>query len=143
MKVLIILTVSLALWSCKKHKVQTGENGPAGKWELKQVVIPFTVDGEKTIDVSADHTSYDFQRSGALVVSGYRGYGIGNGTHNYIYKKDYLMGQPEPGAEMIDLVIIENTRWVYTYSSGRMSLSTTYFDGPLLHFERPGKSANP
>jgi len=79
---------------------------------------------------------YNFQKNNLLKVSGGENFGYSNGEYPYEFKKDYLSGFPSPEDTKINLVIINDSKWVFNFSGSQITLSKAYVDGPTLILEK-------
>lgn len=146
MKSLFFLIISsLCIVACQKPAGSGVDIKVAGKWKLTNVKYYYTVNpngepGPFSIDYSTENILFDFRKNKTFQVSGNVDdvAGFPDGIYPYEFAHDYL-GMAEPGAEKIDLVIIQQTKWVFNRLGSQMSLSTSYFDGPELIFSKVEK----
>ncbi|WP_075341140.1 hypothetical protein [Tenacibaculum agarivorans] len=143
MKKIIILVVSLIIFSnCTNDENNINETGNEkiiGEWKLIESKFHGLEGGtysEGSIDHSNENIIYNFQPNGKLLVTGGNNPGYPNREYDYVFGEDYLSGSSSPGEKKILLVKIDNTKWTYNFTDGRMTLGISYVDGPDLIFER-------
>jgi hypothetical protein len=103
-----------------------------GNWKLMEAQFN-GFQGESIIDYSNENITYTFLNNGTLVVDGNDNVGYEEGEYDYFFGEDFLGGNQDP---KILLVKINNSKWTYSLSNGKMILGKSYVDGPDLVFER-------
>lgn len=104
-----------------------------GRWKLLEARY-YGFQGESTIDYSNNNIIYSFQANDILVVSGGDNAGYANGEYQYFYGEGYL-GDLAEGKPIL-IVEINDTKWEFDLSNGKMTLGQAYVDGPNLLFQR-------
>ena len=132
-KNLILILVIIILSSCSKDD-KSSSIPIVGEWKLMETrILDFS--GNPTIDYSSENIIYSFQSNGKLLVTGSQNIGYPNGEYEYLFGEDYLSGAPSSEESKIFLVKIDNLKWIYNLSNGKMILGQSYVDGPDLYFE--------
>lgn len=130
-KILILIITIVTLSSCSND--DSINDQIVGEWKLTSTVCCF-FEGGKTTDYSDENIIYNFQSNGILTVTGGQNIEYPNGEYNYFFGKDYLGG--DTSDPKVLLIKIDNNKWTYNLTDGIMTLSMSYIDGPILHFER-------
>jgi hypothetical protein len=133
-KNLILILAIITLSSCSKDDNPSTKQ-IVGEWKLMEArILNFSTN--PTIDYSNENIIYNFQSNGKLLVTGSQNIGYPNGEYEYLFGNDYLSGAPSSGESKILLVKINNSKWTYNLTNGKMILGQSYVDGPDLYFER-------
>jgi hypothetical protein len=133
-KNLILILAIITLSSCSKDDNPSTKQ-IVGEWKLMEArILNFSTN--PTIDYSNENIIYNFQSNGKLLVTGSQNIGDPNGEYEYLFGNDYLSGAPSSGESKILLVKINNSKWTYNLTNGKMILGQSYVDGPDLYFER-------
>lgn len=128
-----IMTIATFI-SCSNDD-DSSSNQIVGVWKLIEAKFYGLEEGSSTeglIDYSDKNIIYDFQTNGTLTVSGGENAGYTNGVYDYIFGKDHLGGSNDPE---ILLVTINESKWTYDLTNGKMTLGQSYVDGPDLILE--------
>lgn len=137
MKKFIFFILTIVIFSRCSNDDNTPIDTPIlGEWKLVAArIINFSTN--PLIDYSNENIVYNFQANGILSVTGGNNPSYPDGDYVYEFMVDYLSGGPSPGESMIPLVKINNSRkWTYRMEDGKMTLGSSYIDGPDLFFER-------
>ncbi len=133
-KILILVMTIAMLTSCSNDDDISDQI--TGNWKLIEAKF-YGLEGgsssEGSIDYSDGNIIYNFQSNGNLVVSGGENAGYTNGEYEYFFGEDHLGGSNDPE---ILLVKINESKWTYELTNGKMTLGKSYVDGPDLVFER-------
>ena len=130
--ILLIFTIGI-LSSCLNDDKNSTNNEIIGKWKLIEVQI-FGFGGQSSTDYSNENIVYEFQSNGILKVTGGQDVSHPDGEYNYFFGEDYLGGgTTDP---KILLVKINESKWTYNLTNGKMTIGKSYVDGPDLIFER-------
>lgn len=134
-KILFLIMIIVAISSCSKGD-DSSSNQIIGEWKLIEAKF-YGLEGgnssESSIDYSNENIIYDFQSNGTLTVSGGENVGYSNGEYEYFFGEDHLGGMNDPE---ILLVKINESKWTYDLTNGKMTLGQSYVDGSDLVFER-------
>lgn len=136
---IFLISIIITLCSCERNEIEINNNSIIGEWKLVQIdQYVMNPSGAKlsTTDYSSKNVIYNFQKNNLLKVSGGENFGYSNGEYPYEFKKDYLSGFPSPEETKINLVIINDSKWVFNYSGSQITLSIAYVDGPSLILEK-------
>jgi len=137
MKKIVILILTIATFSSCSNDDDSLSNQITAEWKLIEAKFYVPEGGnpsEGSIDYSNENIIYDFQSNGTLTVSGGDNAGYYNGNYEYFFGEDYLGGGTnEP---KILLVTIDQSKWTYDLTNGKMTLGLSHVDGPDLVFER-------
>ncbi len=136
---IFLISIIITLCSCERNEIEINNNSIIGEWKLVQIdQYVMNPSGAKlsTTDYSSKNVIYNFQKNNLLKVSGGENFGYSNGEYPYEFKKDYLSGFPSPEETKINLVIINDSKWVFNYSGSQITLSKAYVDGPTLILEK-------
>jgi hypothetical protein len=133
-KNLILILAIINLSSCSKDD-QPSTTPIVGEWQLMEARI-LNSSGHPSIDYSNENIIYSFQSNGKLLVTGSQNIGYPNGEYQYLFGEDYLSGAPSPEESKMLLVKIDNLKWTYNLTNGKMILGRSYVDGSDLYFER-------
>ena len=133
-KNLILILAIITLSSCSKDDNPSTKQ-IVGEWKLMEAKI-LNFSTNPTIDYSNENIIYNFQSNGKLLVTGSQNIGYPNGEYEYLFGDDYLSGAPSSGESKILLVKINNSKWTYNLTNGKMILGQSYVDGTDLYFER-------
>lgn len=125
-----LLIIGFLISSCSND--DDISNQIIGNWKLTKTVCCY-FEGGRTTDYSNENIIYNFKSNGILVVSGRDNVGYTNGEYEYFFGKDHLGGNTDP---KVLLVKINNSKWTYGLTNGKMTLGRSYIDGPNLIFER-------
>ena len=107
-----------------------------GNWKLIEAKYPGLKGGDSSefsINYTKENIIYNFKPNGDLIVSGGDNAGYASGKYEYFFGEDYLGGVNSP---KVLLVKINNSKWSYKLTNGKMILGQSYFDGPDLIFVR-------
>ncbi len=132
-RILLIVMIIPTLISCSKNDDSNSENEIVGKWKLIRAEF-YGFEGENSINYSNKDIIYNFKSNGTLKVTGEENAGYPSGEYEYFFGKDYLGGSTNDPQTL--LVKINNTKWIYNFKDGEMTLGQSYVDGPNLIFER-------
>jgi len=131
MKNFVLLTlIGLLALGCSKDDDELSEI--VGNWKLIESKS-HGFQGASSIDYSNESIIYNFQIDGILIVSGGENAGYPNGEYEYFFGEDHLGGTNDP---KVLLVKINDSKWSYDFTNGKMTLGQAYVDGPNLIFER-------
>ena len=122
--------------SCNHNNDDEVPNQIVGSWKLIEAEYPnlrITSPSESSINYNKENIIYNFKSNGDLIVSGGDNVGYGNGKYKYYFREGHLGGS---NALKVLLVEINNSKWSYKLTNGKMILGQSYFDGPDLIFER-------
>ncbi|WP_099369624.1 hypothetical protein [Sphingobacterium sp. 1.A.5] len=136
---IFLISIIITLCSCERNEIEINNTRIIGEWKLVQIdqyVINPAGPKLSTTDYSSKNVIYNFQKNNLLKVSGGENFGYSNGEYPYEFKKDYLSGFPSPEETKINLVIINDSKWVFNYSGSQITLSIAYVDGPTLILEK-------
>ncbi|MFD1164534.1 hypothetical protein ACFQ2C_02840 [Sphingobacterium daejeonense] len=136
---IFLISIIITLCSCERNEIEINNNSIIGEWKLVQIdqyVMNPSGANLSTTDYSSKNVIYNFQKNNLLKVSGGENFGYSNGEYPYEFKKDYLSGFPSPEDTKINLVIINDSKWVFNYSGSQITLSIAYVDGPTLILEK-------
>ena len=135
-KISILTLIGLLTLSCSNDDNSTAPI--IGEWKLTTAEYYGLNSNEEyelyTVDYSDKNIVYDFQTSGILIVSGEQNIGHENGEYEYHFGEGHLDGD-DSGPETL-LVKINDSKWTYSLTYGKMRLGKSYVDGPDLIFER-------
>lgn len=133
-RITILMLCIFTLSSCSND--DPIPNQIVGEWKLMKAKFSGLQGGNSSVD-SIDYTNkniiYNFRTNNTLIVSGGKNVGYPNGTYNYFFGKDHLGGNSDP---KILLIKVNNSKWTYNLTNGKMTLGNSYVDGPDLVFER-------
>ena len=133
MKKLLILILGITFLSSCSNDENSSNDQFIGKWKLIEAQI-FGFGGQSSTDYSNDNIIYNFQSNGILKVTGGQNEGYPSGEYDYFFGKDYLGGgTTDP---KILLVKINDSKWTYNLTNGKMKLGQSYVDGPNLILKR-------
>lgn len=104
----------------------------SGNWKLVEVKL-HGFQGASSIDYSGDNITYNFKTNGILIVTGGENVGHTVGEYKYFFGDDHLGANSDP---KVLLVKINDSKWTYNLSNGKMTLGKSYVDGPDLVFTR-------
>ncbi|VTP91823.1 lipocalin-like domain-containing protein [Sphingobacterium daejeonense] len=113
---IFLISIIITLCSCERNEIEINNNSIIGEWKLVQIdQYVMNPSGAKlsTTDYSSKNVIYNFQKNNLLKVSGGENFGYSNGEYPYEFKKDYLSGFPSPEETKINLVIINDSKWVF------------------------------
>ena|SRR5690606_2095272 len=134
-KILILIMTIATILSCANDD-DSSNNQIIGEWKLIEAKF-YGLEGgsssEGSIDYSNENIIYKFQSNGVLTVYGGENAGYSNGEYEYFFGEDHLGGMNDPE---ILLVKINQSKWTYDLTNGKMTLGQSYVDGPNLVFER-------
>lgn len=136
---IFLISIIITLCSCERNDIEIINTRIIGEWKLVQIEQNFmSPEGIKksTTDYSSKNVIYNFQKNNLLKVSGGENFGYSNGEYPYEFKKDYLSGSPSAEETKINLVIINDSKWVFNFSGSQITLSKAYVDGPTLILEK-------
>lgn len=136
---IFLISIIITLCSCERNDIEIINNRIVGEWKLVQIEQDvMNPEGIKkfTTDYSSKNVIYNFQKNNLLKVSGGENFGYSNGEYPYEFKKDYLSGSPSAEETKINLVIINDSKWVFNFSGSQITLSQAYVDGPTLILEK-------
>jgi hypothetical protein len=136
---IFLFSIIITICSCERNEIEINNTRIIGEWKLVQIdQYVMNPSGAKlsTIDYSSKNVIYNFQKNNLLNVSGGENFGYSNGEYPYEFKKDYLSGFPSPEDNKINLVIINDSKWVFNFSGSQITLSKAYVDGPTLILEK-------
>jgi len=134
MKKIIILIISIGIFSsCSNDDDNSMNNEIIGEWKLMEAQI-FNFGGQSSTDYSNENIIYNFQSSGILKVTGGQNAGYPEGEYEYFFGEDYLGGGTTDPKVL--LVKINDSKWTYNLTNGKMKLGKSYVDGPDLILER-------
>ena len=131
-KILILIFAIGILLSCSNDD-DSMNNQIIGEWKLIEAQI-FNFGGQNLIDYTNENIIYDFQSNGILQVTGGDNVGYTSGEYEYFFGEDYLGGGTSDPKVL--LVKINESKWTYNLTNGKMTLGTSYVDGPDLILER-------
>lgn len=130
-KEIYVAIFSLLALACTKDD----EASPIyGKWKLLEARY-YGFQSERSVDYSNRNIVYNFQVNDILIVSGGDNAGYPNGEYQYFFGEGYLSDIPE--ANPVVIVEINDTKWEFDLTDGKMTIGQAYVDGPNLIFERP------
>lgn len=129
-KIVTLFIIGLLVSSCSNN--DDISNKIVGNWKLTKATF-YSYEGEGFIDYSGKNIIYNFKSNGILVVSGGKNAGYPDGSYAYFFGEDHLGGMNDP---KVLLVKINNSKWTYNLTNGKMTLGQSYVDGPNLIFER-------
>ncbi len=128
--------MTIAVISSCSNDDDSSNNQIIGEWKLIEAKF-YGLEGgnssEGSIDYSDKNIIYNFQLNGTLTVSGEENAGYPDGTYEYFFGEDHLGGMNDPE---ILLVKINESKWTYDLTNGKMTLGQSYVDGPDLILER-------
>ena len=136
---IFLISIIITLCSCERNDIEINNTRIVGEWKLVQIEQNFmSPEGIKksTTDYSSKNVIYNFQKNNLLKVSGGENFGYSNGEYPYEFKKDYLSGSPSAEETKINLVIINDSKWVFNFSGSQITLSKAYVDGSTLILEK-------
>ncbi len=133
-KFITLILIGILISSCS---TEDDNHSPiVGNWKLMEAKF-YGLEGgtssEDSIDYSNENIIYNFQTNEILLVSGGGNAGYPPGEYEYSFGNDNLGGGNDP---QILLVKINNSKWTYDFTEGKMILGKSYVDGPDLIFER-------
>lgn len=133
-KIMTLMLIGVLAFSCSNDDEIT--NQIVGNWKLTEAKF-YGLQGGNSSEGSIDYTNeniiYNFQANGILIVSGGENAGHTNGEYEYFFGEDHLAGINDPESL---LVKINNSKWTYNLTNGKMTLGKSYVDGPDLVFEK-------
>lgn len=137
LKIISLLLLIVICSSCNNNDDEVS-NQIIGNWKLIEAKLPGLKGGdsaERLIDYTNENIIYNFKPNGVLIVSGESNieYGYNNGKYEYFFGEDHLGGNNTP---KVLLVKINNSKWTYNLTNGKMTLGQSYFDGADLIFEK-------
>ncbi|WP_156305984.1 hypothetical protein [Sphingobacterium endophyticum] len=136
---IFLISIIITLCSCERNEIDINNTRIVGEWKLvrieQDVMNPSGIK-KSTTDYSSKNVIYNFQKNNLLKVSGGENFGYSNGEYPYEFKKDYLSGSPSAEETKINLVIINDSKWVFNFSDSQITLSKAYVDGPTLILEK-------
>ena len=133
MKKILIIILGIAFLSSCSNNDDTQNNQIIGEWKLIEAQI-FGFGGQSSTDYSNENIIYYFQSNGILKVTGGQNVGYPSGEYDYFFGEDYLGGgTTDP---KILLVKINESKWTYNLTNGKMTIGKSYVDGTDLIFER-------
>jgi len=133
-KIMILMLIGILALSCSNDDEIT--NQIVGNWKLTEAKFYGLQGGsssEGSIDYTDENIIYNFQTNGILIVSGGENAGYTNGEYEYFFGEDYLGSSNDPKSL---LVKINNSKWTFNLTNGKMTLGKSYVDGPDLVFEK-------
>ncbi len=129
-KIIFFTLIGLIVFGCSKDDDEQSQI--VGNWKLIESKS-HGFQGEGSVDYSNKNIIYNFQVDGTLIVSGGENVGYPNGEYEYFFGEGHLGGTNDP---KVLLVKINESKWSYDFSNGRMTLGQAYVDGPNLIFVR-------
>jgi len=133
MKKITILFLIIGILASCSNDDDVANNQIIGEWKLTEAQI-FNFNGQFSTDYSNDNLIYNFQSNSILKVTGGQNFGYPDGEYDYFFGEDYLGGGTnEP---KVLLVKINESKWTYNLTNGKMTLGKSYVDGPDLILER-------
>lgn len=136
---IFLISIIITLCSCERNDIEIINTKIVGEWKLVQIEQNFMSSAgikKSTTDYSSKNVIYNFQKNNLLKVSGGENFGYSNGEYQYDFKKDYLSGSPSAEETKINLIIINDSKWVFNISGSQITLSKAYVDGPTLILEK-------
>lgn len=133
-KILTLLLIGFLVLGCSSDDAIS--NQIVGSWKLLEAKFYGLEGGSSSggsIDYSDENIIYNFKSDGYLIVSGGNNAGYANGEYEYFFEEDHFGGDTAPKVLMVK---INNSRWTYDLTDGKMTLGQSYVDGPNLIFER-------
>ncbi|TXK77095.1 hypothetical protein [Mesonia sp. K4-1] len=136
MKKILILLFTIATISSCSNDDDSSTTQIIGEWKLMEAKF-YGLEGgdssEGSIDYSDQNIIYDFQANGTLTVAGGENAGYPNGTYEYFFGEDHLIGTDGPETLIVK---VNESKWAYDLTNEKMTLGNSYVDGPDLVFER-------
>lgn len=136
---IFLISIIITLCSCERNDIEIINTKIVGEWKLVQIEQNFmSPEGIKksTTDYSSKNVIYNFQKNNLLKVSGGENFGYSNGEYPYEFKNDFLSSSPSAEETKINLVIINDSKWVFNFSGSQITLSKAYVDGPTLILDK-------
>jgi hypothetical protein len=133
MKKILIIILGIALLSSCSDNNDIQNNQIIGEWKLLEAKI-FGFGGQSSTDYSNENIVYNFQSNGILKVTGDQNVIHPSGEYDYFYGEDYLGGGTSD--PKILLVKINESKWTYNLTNGKMTIGQSYVDGVDLVFKR-------
>lgn len=133
-KITPLILIGILVFSCSNDDGITAQI--VGSWKLTEARFYGLQGGdssEGSINYTNENIIYNFQTNGILIVSGGDNAGHKNGEYEYFFGEDHLGSSNDPKSLLVN---INNSKWTYNLTNGKMTLGKSYVDGPDLVFDK-------
>lgn len=131
------MTVALSI-SCSKDEEASTEQ-IFGEWKLIRAEFHGLEEGnssEESVDYLNQNITYDFRQNGLLKVTGGENAGYPTGEYEYFLGEDHFGCAWDRDDPKIPMVEINNSKWTYNFTNGKMKLGKSCVNGLNLVFEK-------
>ena len=132
--IIVFLLIGILATNCSKDDNDYSQI--VGNWKLvesKFYGLEGGTSSEGSIDYSNENIFYNFKTNGILIVTGQENVGYTNGEYEYSFENDHFGDGNDPPILFVE---INNSKWTYNFSKGKMTLGKSYVDGPDLIFKK-------